>query len=71
MVLTTNIDPPIRTTTTNVRQRTGTFSTQSSSLGENLEEQERLLTIKREHNERLHQEISKIVLWRQPIYTIT
>ena len=73
MVLMMNIETRIRSdsSSSTLRQRTGTFSRQSSNHSENLEEQERLLTIKREQNERLHQEIAKIVLWRQPINTIT
>lgn len=68
-----NVETRIRSdsSSSTLRQRTGTFSRQSSNHSESLEEQERLLTIKREQNERLHQEIAKIVLWRQPINTIT
>lgn len=73
MVLTMNIETRVRSdsASSTLRQRTGTFSRQGSNHSENLEEQERLLTIKREQTERLHHEIAKIVLWRQPINTIT
>ncbi|CAF4025666.1 unnamed protein product [Adineta steineri] len=63
------------TTTTTMRQRTEKSSQlettkSTSNINEILEEKEHLLALKKTQQKLIHEETSKIVLWRQPINTI-